>query len=90
MIKNLRRAAAATAFALLPLVLTTPSQAAPAAPAAPLVPLAAETLSLAAAVSRLPVTTEDRTGYNRDSFRHWNAGLNPTDGCNTRAEVLIS
>ncbi|MFC5157102.1 HNH endonuclease family protein, partial [Streptomyces amakusaensis] len=42
------------------------------------------------AVSRLPVTTEDRTGYNRDSFRHWNAGLNPTDGCNTRAEVLIS
>ncbi|MEU5975510.1 HNH endonuclease family protein [Streptomyces sp. NPDC047315] len=51
---------------------------------------AAESLSLAVAVNRLPVATESRTGYSRDKFKHWNAGLNPTDGCNTRHEVLIA
>ncbi|MFI2210606.1 HNH endonuclease family protein [Streptomyces sp. NPDC020141] len=98
MIKNLKRAAAAAAVALLPLTLAAPAQAAaavpltPLAPAGPLAPAAAaaETLPLGVAVSRLAVTTEDRTGYERDSFRHWNAGLNATDGCNTRAEVLIA
>ena len=39
---------------------------------------------------RLPVGTESRDGYDRDAFRHWNPGANPSDGCNTRAEVLIS
>jgi hypothetical protein len=50
---------------------------------------AAETLPLSDAVDSLPVGTESRHGYTRDSFRHWNAGDNPTDGCHTRAEVLI-
>ncbi|MEU9945372.1 hypothetical protein [Streptomyces lavendulae] len=38
----------------------------------------------------LPIATEDRTGYQRSSFRHWNTGANPSDGCNTRAEVLVA
>ncbi|MFI1014731.1 HNH endonuclease family protein [Streptomyces sp. NPDC020965] len=51
---------------------------------------APETVPITVGVSRLSVVVEDRTGYERDSFRHWNAGLNLTDGCNTRAEVLIA
>jgi hypothetical protein len=50
---------------------------------------AAETLPLAEAVDRLSLGTESREGYTRESFRHWNAGDNPSDGCHTRAEVLI-
>jgi hypothetical protein len=50
---------------------------------------AAETLPLSEAVSHLPVATESRDGYTRDAFRHWNTGDDPTDGCNTRNEVLI-
>ncbi|WJY53569.1 HNH endonuclease family protein [Streptomyces chengbuensis] len=41
-------------------------------------------------VSALQLATEDRTGYKRTSFKHWNAGANPSDGCNTRQEVLIA
>ncbi|MCX2928389.1 HNH endonuclease family protein [Streptomyces sp. NEAU-W12] len=51
---------------------------------------AQETLSLPEAVSRLPAGTESRDGYSRDRFRHWNTGDDPDDGCNTRAEVLIT
>ncbi|MER5768974.1 HNH endonuclease family protein [Streptomyces sp. NPDC001985] len=87
MIKNWRRATAAAAFALLPLTLLTPARAAGSAPAAARAP---ETAAIGVAVGRLAVTTEDRTGYERDSFRHWNTGLDPDDGCNTRAEVLIA
>jgi hypothetical protein len=50
---------------------------------------AAETLPLPQAVDSLPLGTESRDGYTRESFRHWNAGDNPIDGCHTRAEVLI-
>ncbi|WOT40603.1 HNH endonuclease family protein [Streptomyces coeruleorubidus] len=50
---------------------------------------AAETLPLSEAVGRLPLGTESRDGYTRSSFRHWNAGDDPSDGCHTRAEVLI-
>lgn len=50
----------------------------------------AVTLPMAAAVHALPLAAEVRDGYQRTSFRHWNAGKNPTDGCNTRAEVLLS
>ncbi|MER8226133.1 HNH endonuclease family protein [Streptomyces sp. NPDC094143] len=50
---------------------------------------AAETLSLTEAVDRLALGTESRDGYTRTSFRHWNAGDDPTDGCHTRAEVLL-
>ncbi len=45
---------------------------------------------MADAVGLVQVTEEDRTGYTRSSFKHWNSGDNSTDGCNTRAEVLIA
>ncbi|MFE1349551.1 HNH endonuclease family protein [Streptomyces sp. NPDC058757] len=83
MIKNLARRSAALLLALAPLTLSAPAQAAPAAPAA------ATVLPLADAVAQLPVADEVREGYTRDKFRHWNAGLDLTDGCNTRAEVLL-
>ncbi|ATZ22095.1 hypothetical protein SLAV_38565 [Streptomyces lavendulae subsp. lavendulae] len=47
-------------------------------------------LPIGVAVGALPLAVEDRTGYQRTSFKHWNVGANPTDGCNTRAEVLIA
>ncbi|MFE1460545.1 HNH endonuclease family protein [Streptomyces nigra] len=50
---------------------------------------AAETVPLPDAVDRLRLGTESRDGYSRDKFRHWNAGDDPTDGCHTRAEVLL-
>jgi hypothetical protein len=50
---------------------------------------AAETLPLTDAVAMLPMADENRSGYSRDKFRHWNAGDDPADGCNTRNEVLI-
>ncbi|PWI05427.1 HNH endonuclease [Streptomyces sp. NWU339] len=71
------RGLAAAALAALPLAVTPPAHA-------------AETLPLAEAVTRLPVNAENRDGYTRDAFRHWNAGDHPTDGCNTRSEVLLS
>lgn len=51
---------------------------------------AAETLTVADAVTRLPVSAESRDGYDRDAFRHWTSGDNPSDGCSTRNEVLIA
>ncbi|WP_239513005.1 HNH endonuclease [Streptomyces actuosus] len=41
------------------------------------------------AVARLQPATESPDGYTRDAFKHWNTGLDPADGCNTRAEVLL-
>ncbi len=35
-------------------------------------------------------STTSRDGYDRDAFRHWNTGADPSDGCNTRAEVLLA
>ncbi|WP_331752092.1 hypothetical protein [Streptomyces sp. NBC_00829] len=48
-----------------------------------------EVLPIAVAVSSLEVAEESPAGYQRDAFKHWNAGDNPNDGCNTRAEILI-
>ncbi|MBW3709703.1 HNH endonuclease [Streptomyces griseus] len=79
-IKNLVRGFSALSLALVPFL------SAPAAQAAP----AAEVTTLADAVGLVQVTEEDRTGYTRSSFKHWNSGDNASDGCNTRAEVLIS
>ncbi|MFI6289482.1 HNH endonuclease family protein [Streptomyces sp. NPDC051018] len=82
-----------------PAAVTAAETATPATPSTALVPQAvpavrtaraAETLPLVIAVSRLSVALENREGYERESFRHWNAGLDPRDGCNTRAEVLIA
>ncbi|MFB6900757.1 HNH endonuclease family protein [Streptomyces hydrogenans] len=82
MIENLVRGATALCLALSPLVLPSAATAAPAAPNA------AQVLNLADAVDLVPVADESRTGYTRDKFKHWNTGLDATDGCNTRAEVL--
>ncbi|MFG2715312.1 HNH endonuclease family protein [Streptomyces goshikiensis] len=47
-------------------------------------------LSLFEAVDWLPVAEEHRAGYKRDLYKHWNKGLNPSDGCDTRKEVILS
>ncbi|WP_053689775.1 hypothetical protein [Streptomyces sp. WM6372] len=39
---------------------------------------------------RTPLAIENRTGYQRTSFKYWNAGEIQADCCNTRAEVLLS
>ncbi|MEU0691570.1 HNH endonuclease family protein [Streptomyces uncialis] len=74
---KMKRAALAAALAFLPLTMSTPAHA-------------AESLPLAAAIEALPVADEVRDGYQRSSFKHWNTGVDKTDGCNTRAEVLIA
>ncbi|MFF7309715.1 DUF1524 domain-containing protein [Streptomyces sp. NPDC008137] len=85
MIRTLRRAALAAALVALPLLASSPAHAHAHSRAAE-----PRTLPMANAVGILPLADEVREGYQRTSFRHWNAGQNPTDGCNTRAEVLIS
>lgn len=47
-------------------------------------------LPLFEAIDRLPVAVEHREGYKRDLYKHWNRGLNATDGCNTRKEVILA
>ncbi|MET8661652.1 HNH endonuclease family protein [Streptomyces griseus] len=44
-------------------------------------------LPLADAIKKIPVAEEKRTGYERDSFKHWVD--EDDDGCPTRQEVLI-
>ncbi|MFD4341457.1 DUF1524 domain-containing protein [Streptomyces anulatus] len=82
-IKTLARGLSALSLALVPLL---PSPATPAAQAAP----AAEVTTLADAVGLLKVTEENRAGYTSSAFRHWNAGEDTTDGCDTSAEVLLT
>jgi len=77
MVTTVLRGLAAASLAVLPLTVSTPAHA-------------EEVLPLSEAVSRLPVDTESRDGYDRDAFKHWNAGDDPSDGCHTRSEVLIS
>ncbi|MFE7046059.1 HNH endonuclease family protein [Streptomyces atratus] len=81
MIKNLVRGLAALSLTLAPLTATPPAQARAPEPTV---------LPIGVAISALPLDTESRDGYTRSAFRHWNAGANPSDGCNTRNEVLIS
>ncbi|MEU8828819.1 HNH endonuclease family protein [Streptomyces sp. NPDC048636] len=45
------------------------------------------TTTLREAINSLPVTAEDRTGYQRTAFRHWVDA--DRDGCSTRQEVLL-
>ncbi|MEU2963093.1 HNH endonuclease, partial [Streptomyces albidoflavus] len=47
-------------------------------------------LPIDAAVAALQSADESRAGYSRTAFKHWTSGDNPTDGCNTRQEVLIA
>ncbi|MDQ1052019.1 HNH endonuclease family protein [Streptomyces sp. V4I2] len=67
----------------------TPLAAPAAANAAP-APAAAQTFPLSYAIGQIPLAEESRAGYTRDKFKHWNTGLDPADGCNTRAEVLLA
>lgn len=53
-------------------------------------PAHADVLVLPDAVGKLPEAVESRNGYQRTSFRHWNVGLDPADGCHTRSEVLLA
>ncbi|MEV8297475.1 HNH endonuclease family protein [Streptomyces rochei] len=77
MVISVLRGLAAASLAILPVAASNPAHA-------------AETLPLTEAVTRLPVATESREGYDRDAFRHWNTGDDPADGCSTRNEVLIN
>ncbi|MFD5786846.1 HNH endonuclease family protein [Streptomyces sp. NPDC127037] len=45
-------------------------------------------LPLVDAIKKIPVAAEKRTGYERDSFKHWVD--EDEDGCSTRQEVLIA
>ncbi|MFJ9195447.1 HNH endonuclease family protein [Streptomyces globisporus] len=81
MIKNLVRTFGALSLALVSLL------SAPAAHAAAPVP---EVTTLADAVGLVKVTEEDRTGYTRSKFKHWNSGDDSSDGCHTRNEVLLA
>ncbi|MFK4600492.1 hypothetical protein RKD30_007244 [Streptomyces pristinaespiralis] len=77
MIKKLLRGLVPLTLAVTPALAPAPAQA-----AAPVL--------LPDALSALPVADESRTGYTRTAFKHWNAGADSTDGCNTRQEVLIA
>ncbi|MEW2173442.1 HNH endonuclease family protein [Streptomyces sp. NPDC007027] len=45
-------------------------------------------LPLVEAIGSIPVAEEQRTGYERDSFKHWVD--EDGDSCSTRAEVLLA
>jgi hypothetical protein len=79
-LKTLTRALAALCLILTPLA-AGPAHAVAAEPVV---------LPLTDAVAALPLATESRDGYTRDAFRHWNFGADPSDGCNTRGEVLLA
>ncbi|MFJ7629806.1 HNH endonuclease family protein [Streptomyces sp. NPDC097595] len=53
-------------------------------------PVALAPLSLFEAIDQIPVAVEQRDGYKRDLYKHWNRGLNAEDGCDTRREVILS
>ncbi|MFJ5788197.1 HNH endonuclease family protein [Streptomyces hydrogenans] len=84
-----------TALPLLPALpaaadSTLPPKAAPRAPE-PLPGTGAPEQVMATlyeAIDHLPIAAEHREGYDRRLYKHWNKGLNATDGCNTRKEVI--
>ncbi|WP_405968875.1 HNH endonuclease family protein [Streptomyces sp. NBC_00015] len=85
----------ALVLALSALSFTTQASAAPlplpAGPAALApVPPAAQDVPLFQALEWIGEAPESRDGYSREQFKHWNKGLNPTDGCDTRREVILS
>ncbi|MFE5521623.1 HNH endonuclease family protein [Streptomyces virginiae] len=98
MIKNLlQRGLPALALAALPLLATAPAAHAAGTHAAlPASFGVAGTfgvrapLSLFEAIDLIPLADEQREGYKRDLYKHWNRGLNATDGCDTRREVILS
>ncbi|MFC8957223.1 HNH endonuclease [Streptomyces sp. NPDC057101] len=77
MIKNLMRGLAPLALILSPLAVPSPA-------------LSAGVVLLPDALAELPEAAEEPAGYTKSAFRHWNKGLDPADGCDTRAEVLVA
>ncbi|NEV92473.1 HNH endonuclease [Streptomyces tendae] len=77
MVTSVLRSLVAALLAVLSITASTPAHA-------------ADTLPIAQAVTRLTIGAESRDGYDRDAFRHWNRGDDPSDGCSTRNEVLIT
>lgn len=86
MFKNFLRGFGALTLAVVPLIASSPVQAAQAPGRA----RAAQVTTLPDAIGRVRLADEDRSGYTRSPFRHWNAGDIATDGCNTRNEVLVA
>ncbi|WP_416371146.1 HNH endonuclease family protein [Streptomyces sp. MB09-01] len=86
----------ALALFALPVLAAPAAHSAPAATAAPAAADVAgpsgvrAPLPLFEAIDRLPVAVEHREGYKRDLYKHWNRGLNATDGCDTRKEVILA
>ncbi|MEU2468239.1 HNH endonuclease family protein [Streptomyces sp. NPDC012486] len=66
----------------LPFTSYTPAQTPDGAPGA------RRSLGLFEAIDRLPVAEEHREGYKRTLYKHWNRGLNASDGCDTRRDKL--
>ncbi|MET8038945.1 HNH endonuclease family protein [Streptomyces sp. NPDC005345] len=106
MITNLLRAVPALALSILPLAglaAATPSPVHASAAAGPaatgptaaaareVAPPAGTDVPLAVALSWVELAPErPRAGYSREQFKHWNKGLDPADGCDTRREVILS
>ncbi|MGW5342877.1 HNH endonuclease family protein [Streptomyces sp. NPDC004050] len=100
MIKNLLRCLPAAALSVLPLSgLAAAAPRLEAVPVAPMLtvqasapaPSAAAGVALFQALAWVEEAAEGpREGYSREQFKHWNKGLNPTDGCDTRKEVLLA
>ncbi|MFC9818044.1 HNH endonuclease family protein [Streptomyces virginiae] len=86
----MKRSAVAAAALALTLSVPTAAHAAAPSPAPAAAAAVPQVLPMGVAVSALPLALENRTGYQRTSFRHWNAGDIPADGCNTRQEVLLA
>ncbi|MFD3662474.1 HNH endonuclease [Streptomyces sp. NPDC058659] len=77
MIKNLMRGLAPLALILSPLAVPSPA-------------LSAGVVLFPDALAELTEASEDPDGYKESAFPHWNQGLDPADGCDTRAEVLVA
>lgn len=77
----MRTAATVALAAVLPLAAPAAAETSEAAPTV---------LPIDAAVAALQSADESRAGYGRTAFKHWTSGDNPTDGCNTRQEVLLA
>ncbi|MGW7579785.1 GmrSD restriction endonuclease domain-containing protein [Kitasatospora sp. NPDC054768] len=91
--KLLQRSLPALALATLSVFsVAAPSKAAALPPSTGVVHARAANgpLLLPDAVTLLPIAEEHREGYLRSLYKHWNHGLNPSDGCDTRKEVILS
>ncbi|MEU8543077.1 HNH endonuclease family protein [Streptomyces sp. NPDC048717] len=99
MIKKLMGVLPAALLVVLPL--SVPAGAATSAGIGPVVspgapgyapgPASASNVPLFQALTWVEEAPEgSREGYSRTQFKHWNKGLNATDGCDTRKEVILS